>query len=287
MRILVTGAGGLLGSTIAREFSRAATAVPLDRARLDVTDAAAVHAVIERERPDVVINCAAYNQVDAAEEHPRAALEVNAFAVLALSRASARAGARFVHYSSDFVFDGETGRPYQEDDRANPGSVYGASKLLGDLFALEQDRAYVLRVESLFGPAASGGRRGSLGTIVDGIRQGQEVTVFTDRVVSPTYTPDIARATRHLLETAAPAGLYHCVNTGAASWFDIAARAAEILGLPFHARPVTLQTVSLRARRPRYCAMDNAKLRAAGYPMPLLEDALRDYLAVETPPLGK
>ena len=282
MRLLVTGAGGLLGSAVAREFSRSATVVPFDRGHLDVTDAAAVRAAIERERPDVVINCAAYNQVDAAEDHPRLALEVNAFATLALARASADVGATFVHYSSDFVFDGETDRPYQETDRANPGSVYGASKLLGDLFALEQDRTHVLRVESLFGPAAPGGRRGSLGTIVDGIREGREVPVFTDRVVSPSYTPHIAGATRYLLETAAPPGLYHCVNSGLARWSEIAAYVAEVLDLPLRARPVTLQTVSLRARRPRYCAMDNAKLRAAGYTMPSWQDALREYLNTDS-----
>ena len=281
MRLIVTGAGGLLGSAIAREFARSATVVPLDRLNLDVTDAAAVRAAIERERPDAVINCAAYNQVDGAEDQPRLALDVNAFAVLALARASADTGAHFVHYSSDFVFDGETDRPYQETDRANPASVYGASKLLGDLFALELNRGYVLRVESLFGPAAPGGRRGSLGTIVDGIRAGREVPVFTDRVVSPSYTPDIARATRQLLESAAPAGLYHCANSGAARWSEIAAYVAEILDLPLHARPVTLHTVSLRARRPRYCAMDNTKLRAAGYAMPSWQDALREYLAAD------
>jgi dTDP-4-dehydrorhamnose reductase len=278
MRLLVTGAGGLLGSAVAREFSRSATVVPFDRTRLDVTNAAAVRAAIERERPDVVINCAAYNQVDAAEDHPRLALEVNAFATLALTQACAHVGATFVHYSSDFVFDGETDRPYREIDRPNPGSVYGASKLLGDLFALEQERTYVLRVESLFGVGAPGGRRGSLGMIVDGIREGREVPVFTDRVVSPSYTPHIAAATRHVLETAAPQGLYHCVNSGSARWSEIAAYAAESLGLPLRARPVTLQTVTLRARRPRYCAMDNSKLGAVGYPMPAWQDALREYL---------
>jgi dTDP-4-dehydrorhamnose reductase len=281
MRVLVTGAGGLLGSAVAREFARSTTVVPFDRTHLDVTNADAVRAAIERERPDVVINCAAYNQVDAAEDHPRLALEVNAFATLALARASADVGAAFVHYSSDFVFDGETDRPYREAERANPGSVYGASKLLGDLFALEQDRAYVLRVESLFGPAAPGGRRGSLGTIVDGIREGREVPVFTDRVVSPSYTPHIAAATRHILETAPPQGLYHCVNSGSARWSEIAAYAAQTLGLPLRTRPVTLQTVTLRARRPRYCAMDNSKLRAVGYAMPPWQDALSEYLSAD------
>jgi dTDP-4-dehydrorhamnose reductase len=280
MRVLVTGAGGLLGAAIVREFGRVGTVVPLDRSALDVTDAEAVRSAVRSERPDVVINCAAYNQVDAAEDAPRHALDVNAFAALTLGQASVEQGARFVHYSSDFVFDGETDRPYREADRANPQSVYGASKLLGDLLVLGVPGTFVLRVESLFGPAVAGGRRGSLGTIIDGIREGREVPVFTDRVVSPSYTPHIARATRHLLETAAAPGLYHCVNGGSARWSEIAERAASLLALPLHARHVTLATLTLRARRPRFCALDNGKLLAAGCPMPAWEAALQEFLAL-------
>lgn len=280
MRVIVTGAGGLLGAAIVREFEKDGDVVALDRARLDVTDGEAVSAVIHNERPDAVINCAAYNQVDAAEESPRVALEVNAFAALSLARACAARGGTFVHYSSDFVFDGEADRPYTEEDRANPQSVYGASKLLGDLLTLGVPGTFVLRVESLFGPAVSGGRRGSLGTIVDGIRAGREVPVFVDRTVSPSYTPDIARATRHLLESGATPGLYHCVNTGSARWSEIAGRAAAILGLPLRARPVTLAEAALRARRPRYCALDNGRLAAAGCPMPSWDAALRNFLGL-------
>lgn len=278
MRLIVTGAGGLLGSAVVRELEADGEVIPMDRAHLDVTDADAVRSVFERQRPDVVVNCAAYNQVDAAEEFPRLALDVNAFAPLTLARASAACGAALVHYSSDFVFDGEADRPYTEDDRANPQSVYGAAKLLGDLLTLGVPGTFVLRVESLFGPAVSGGRRGSLGAIVDGIREGREVPVFVDRTVSPSYTPDIARATRHLLLSGAAPGLYHCVNSGSARWSEIAERAAAILGRPLRARPVTLAEVALRARRPRYCALDNRKLAAAGFQMPRWEAALQDFL---------
>lgn len=282
MRVLVTGARGLLGSAIVREFSSDAQVVALDRTRVDVTDEAALAGVLAAERPDIVVNCAAYNDVDGAEEAPALALRLNAFAVLTLSRAVRAAGATLVHYSSDFVFDGEADRPYTEDDFPNPQSAYAGSKLLGDWFALETPRAYLLRVESLFGPPGPGGaRRGSLGTIVDRIREGAEVPVFVDRVVSPSYTPDIARATRALLARQAPPGLYHCVNGGTGTWAEIAAYAAGQLGLPLRMRPLTLQTVTLRARRPRYCAMSNAKLAAAGVAMPHWREALGEFLAGE------
>ena len=279
MRVLVTGARGLLGAAIIREFSSSADVRALDRAALDVSDDAAVAAAVAAHRPDVVINCAAYNDVDGAETDPVTALRVNAFAVLALSRAARAAGATLVHYSSDFVFDGESDRPYTEEDNPNPRGAYAASKLLGDWFALESDGTYGLRVESLFGDAGqAGARRGSLGTIVNRIRAGDEVPVFVDRTVSPSYTADVARATRILVETRAPAGLYHCVNSGAATWAEIAAEAARRLTVPLRMKALTLETAGLRAPRPRYCALSNAKLAAAGVVMPTWQDALRRYL---------
>lgn len=279
MKVVITGGRGLLGAAVGREFAPGHDVALLDRAALDITDAEAVAAMVDRERPHVLVNCAAYNDVDGAEEAPAPALEVNAFAVLTLARATARAEATLVHFSSDFVFDGETARPYAEEDRANPRGAYAASKLLGDWFALESPNAYVLRVESLFGPPAEGGsRRGSLGTLVDGIRAGLEVPVFVDRTVSPSHTPDVARAVRRLVETGAPAGLYHCVNGGQASWAAIAEQIAGLLGLRLRMRPVTLESAGLRARRPRYSALSNAKLAAAGVEMPHWQAALREFL---------
>ena len=280
MRVLVTGATGLLGAAVVREFAASgADVLPCDRARLDVTSDAAVADVLGAARPVVVINCAAYNDVDGAEDDPATALNVNAFAVRALARETANLGATLVHYSSDFVFDGDASRPYVEDDPPNPASVYAASKLLGDWFALAAPRAYVLRVESLFGPPSqTGTRRGSLGTIVDRIRAGDDVPVFTDRTVSPSYTPDIARVTRALIEGSVAPGLYHCVNSGHATWADVAQHAAALLGKPLRMRPLTLETVKLKARRPRYCALSNAKLTAAGCPLPSWQSALAEFL---------
>lgn len=286
MRVLVTGAAGLLGAAVVREFAAAgADVLPCDRTRLDVADDGAVQAVLAESRPDVVINCAAYNEVDRAEDDPVTALDVNAFAVRALAREAAAAGAVLVHYSSDFVFDGETSRPYVEDDRPNPASVYAASKLLGDWFALESPTAYVLRVESLFGsPRSWTGRRGTLDGIVAGLESGREVRAFTDRVVSPSYTSDVASATRHLLETNAAGGIYHCVNDGYASWFDVATEVAAIIGVPPVIVPITLEQVRLEAARPRFCALSAGKLRAAGFAMPTWQDALRRWLTARAAP---
>ena len=280
MRLLVTGARGLLGAAIVREFAAAGWEVlPLHRDDLDVTDIGAVARAVGDAQPNLVVNCVAYNDVDGAERHPVEALQVNALAVRSLGGAAKTAGATFVHYGSDFVFDGESDRPYVEDDRPNPRSAYGMSKLLGEWFALEHPQAYVLRVESLFGePGPEGSRTGSLKGILTRIRNSEVAPVFVDRTVTLGYTTDIARATRALVERGSSPGFYHCVNSGPTSWADVAAEAARLLGLPIDMKPITLESVALPAKRPKYSALSVAKLNAAGIAMPPWQDALARYL---------
>ena len=217
MKVLVTGARGQLGAAVVREFGRGHEVAAFGHAELDVTDFRQITSEVARVRPAVIVNCAGYNNVDGAEDHPLDALGLNAVAVRSLARAAAESGAALVHYSSDFVFDGEASAPYREEDRPNPKSVYAASKLLGEWFARDAPRHYVLRVESLFGEVA--GLTTPKGT-VEGIRralaENREARVFVDRTVSPTFVFDAAVATRALVEGSAPPGVYHCVNIWAA-----------------------------------------------------------------------
>jgi dTDP-4-dehydrorhamnose reductase len=280
MRVLVTGAAGRLGATIVDAFGDMSV-IAHTRASLDITDGTSVSREVADARPDVIINCAAFNDVDGAEGAPVAALAVNAFAPRNLARAADDVGATFVHYGTDFIFDGNTTQPYDETAPPAPQSTYAASKLLGEWFALDVPRAYVLRVESLFGaPRDWRGRTGTLDNIVAGLEQGRDVRVFTDRVVSPSYTPDIAAATRHLLLSHAPVGVYHCVNTGQATWYEVAQTAARLLGVTPRLLPVSVNDVQLRARRPQFCALSTRKLTAAGFAMPPWDDALRRWLEV-------
>ena len=285
MTVLVTGAGGQLGRTLAQVFAAACDVVPLTRAELDLTDEAAVRSAVGAARPGVILNCAAYNAVDAAEDDPVTALAVNAFGVRSLARAAAGIDATLVHYGTDFVFDGNASEPYDEDDDPNPQSVYATSKLLGEWFA-RGPRHYVLRVESLFGggalaPRADGRRLGSsVDRMADALLAGREVRAFVDRVVSPSYVDDVAAATLALVRAAPPHGLYHCVGSGHATWFDVATELARGLGVAPAVRRATLGEQKLRAPRPRFCALSNGKLAAAGVAMPHWRDALARYARV-------
>lgn len=286
-RVLVTGASGQLASAVLRAFDdRPVTA--LTRATLDVTDVDAVRRAVDAAQPDLIVNCAAFNRVDEAEHLATEAFAVNAFALRTLARAADTHGATLVHYGSDFVFAGLEGpdaTPYDEAAPPSPRSVYAASKLVGEWFALEASRAYVLRVESLFGlPAEWNGRRGSLDTIVSGLEAGREVPVFTDRVVSPSYVVDVAAATRHLVDTGADPGLYHCVNSGYGTWYQVALEVASLLGVPPRVKPITVADATFVAPRPRFCALSNQKLAGAGFDMPAWQDALQRWLVARGRP---
>lgn len=279
MRVAVIGARGQLGAAMVAECGVRYDMIAFDRAALDVTDDRAVKTVLTRARPDVIINCTGYNQVDAAQEHPVDALSANAFAVRSMARVANVLGAALVHFSSDFVFDGAVPLPRTEGDPPNPRSTYAASKLLGEWFASDVARRYVLRVESLFGGAPHGPPpKGTVAGIVKNLREGRVQKVFRDRTVSPTFVPDAVRATCELLDRRAEPGLYHCVNSGYCTWLEFATEAARLLKAEPTFEIVRFADVQLPAARPQYCALSNEKLVSAGIPMPTWNEALRRFL---------
>ncbi len=282
MKVLVTGAAGQLGAVTVDRFRRAGHAVvAAGRTDLDITRDEDVMRAVGQAGPDVIINCAAYNDVDGAESDYQGAFDVNAFAVRSLARAAQACGAVLVHYGTDFVFDGDAVEPYAEQDVPRPQSVYASSKFLGECFARDAERHYILRVESLFGGPAA---RSSIDRIIANLREAREARVFVDRVVSPSYVEDVAWATERLLETAARGGLYHCVNTGFATWYELGRELARQLGADERLLvPVPVADVPLKAPRPRFAALSNALLAAAGAPMPSWQDAVARYLSARRP----
>jgi dTDP-4-dehydrorhamnose reductase len=279
MRVLITGAAGQLGTVLAaamRASGHDVLGLTLDE--VDITNHDAVMRVAREFGPEVVANCAAFTDVDGAEDRAVEALEVNAFAVRSLARAAAGHGAVLVHYSTDFVFEGEVSRevPYTEEDQPNPQSVYAASKLLGEWLAADAPRHYVFRVESLFGGSPA---RSSVDKIIDALSAGHEARVFADRIVSPSYVVDVAAASVAALASGIPHGLYHCVNGGRATWLELGREIAKLGGFdPALLVPVKVADVKLKAKRPQYCALSNAKLAAAGIGMPTWQDAVARYV---------
>ena len=277
MKVLVTGAAGQLGRAMVGLLSADHEVTAWTRDTVDLTRPGEVREMVLRLAPAAIVNCASYNKVDQAEDQQETALNVNAFAVRTLARAAAELDALLMHYSSDFVFSGTAAAPYTELDRPEPQSVYAQSKLIGEWMAADAPRHYVLRVESLFGGPHT---RSSTDRIADAVLAGEPAPVFVDRIVSPSFVNDVANASSHLLRTQPASGVYHCVNSGLATWHEVGREIVRLLGKSESLlKPVSVRDVALRASRPRFAALNNAKLAQAGYPMPPWQDAMARYLA--------
>lgn len=277
MKIVVLGAAGQLGGAMLTAASRRHDAIGLRRQDVDVTDSAALTRTLVAAKPDVLINCSAFSQVDPAEDAPTQALAVNAMAVRTLARVAATLDATLVHYSTDFVFDGDGEGLNTEDREPNPSGVYASSKLIGEWFAADAPRHYVLRVESLFGGTTP---MSSVDTLLDGILAGRQITAFTDRTVSPSYVVDVANATLQIVEQKIPYGLYHCVNSGSTTWDQLTRELARLSHKP-EALIATarMRDLKMRVRRPLNAALSNEKLRAAGVVMPTWQAALEQHIS--------
>ena len=279
VRIVVTGASGRLGAVLCAELITAGyDLIALDRAELDITCAEEVTAVIDHVRPDAIVNCAAYNAVDAAETDRAAAFALNAHGPELLAAAAVAGGALFVHFSSDFVFDGEAHQPYVETHTTNPLSVYGSSKLAGEVAARRASRHYILRVSSLFGGVGLNGHRATVDYIADRLLSGAVVRACLDRTVTPSYVPDVLRATLSMLDGGVPYGTYHCVNSTPTTWYQLAQEVARQLEVTDSIEPVRATDLRTIARRPRNCALSNQKLVSLGIAMPIWQSAIQRHL---------
>ncbi len=271
-RVLVAGGRGLLGSAVGQAMSGANV---LGHRDLDVTDPASCGAALERFRPAVVINCAAYTKVDQAEDEEARAWEINALGAWNLGRAAAAAGARVVYFSTDFVFDGRGATPRREDEAMRPLSAYGRTKLAGELATAAANPDHlILRTAWLFGPHGPN----FVDTILRLARERGELRVVDDQVGSPTFTRDIAAALASILALDLR-GTYHLVNAGETSWFGLAVEAVRLAGVAARTTPVTTAEFPRKAVRPARSVLDTARLAAHGVTMRPWNEALAAYLA--------
>ena len=275
----MVGAEGQLGRALVARLG-ADLAWAGGRAGLDVGDPAAVERRLAEVRPDVVFNAAAWNAVDLAETRFAEALLVNAAAPAHLARAARACGARLVHVSTDYVFDGTATRPYVEDDPPRPLSLYGVSKLAGEqAVAASGSEHLVVRTSAVLGVGASRSKGGSfVERIVARARAGQPLRVVGDQVFSPTYAPDLAAALVGLAERGAR-GLVHVTNSGTCSWHGLAVAALELAGAAAPVAEIRSDELGAPARRPAYSVLSNERAVALGLaPLRPWREALAELL---------
>jgi dTDP-4-dehydrorhamnose reductase len=280
-KVVVFGSRGQLGVELVREFtSRAYQVVGFERTAVDVSDASAVEHTLGQQDPAIVLNAAAYNQVDVAENEPLPAFVANGLAVRNLAMACRQLDAQLVHFSTDYVFDGTLGRAYTEDDLPHPLGAYGVSKLAGELYARAyNENALLIRTSGVFGP---GGLRTARGNFIETMLRlaatQKPIRVVEDHVASPTYAPFLAARTADLVERKLH-GIFHVGGGAAISWFAYAAMIFRVAGLQPELRPTNEKEHRTAARRPKFSALSNGKMESCGIdPMPPLEKAVELYL---------
>ena len=280
MKILITGSRGLLGQEVVEVCRNLgddvlATDIASPATPLDITSPAAVRGVLASERPDWVVNCAAFTDVDGCEEREDLAFELNARAPGRLARACEEHGAKLLHISTDYVFDGEKTGPYEEDDAPNPLNVYGKSKRAGEISIQEGIEHYlIVRTQWLFGPHG----RNFVSTILGLAQERDILSVVNDQWDSPPYSKDLARALRVLIECDAR-GIFHARNRGKATWYDLARRAIDLLGLPTRVVPVGTSAFPRPARRPMNGVLSTRRFtQTTGKLMPSWQISLKSYI---------
>lgn len=280
-RVVVFGASGQLGVELCAELARRGYEVKgYERARIDISSADQVERALTEFDPFAVFNAAAYNQVDVAEREPVPAFEANGLAVRNLALACRQSDARLVHFSTDYVFDGTLGRPYTESDAVHPLGAYAVSKLAGELYAQAYlSRPLIVRTSGVFGPGGRHTARGNFPELMLRLAgEGKPIRVVEDHVASPTYAPLLAARSIDMLERDLD-GVFHCGGGEAVSWFEYARLIFEKAGVAADLKPTNEREYRTAARRPKFSALDNARMRECGIaPMPPLADAVARYL---------
>ncbi|EAX48971.1 dTDP-4-dehydrorhamnose reductase [Thermosinus carboxydivorans Nor1] len=274
-KILVTGANGQLGRALQRQFCEKYELVLCDLPELDITNFKACRDAVRTYGPDIVINAAAYTNVERAEDEPDAAYAVNAIGAHNLALVCREANVKLIHISTDYVFDGARGTPYSEYDAPNPLSVYGKSKLLGEQLIRDTGGWYfIVRTAWLYGDGHNFVR-----TMLRLAGERPEIAVVADQYGTPTYTVDLAALLEQIMHTEYY-GIYHATNAGNCTWYEFACKIFEYADKKVAVRPITTDEYPTKAKRPRYSVLDNHMLRLRGFDiMRPWEEALKDYIA--------
>ena len=276
MRILVTGGAGMLGSDLLKRFGRDHEAKGIDLMDMDILNEAGTRDIVAGIRPDWVIHCAAFTNVDGCENEPEKAFRVNSEGARNVAKACLGAGARMLYVSTDYVYDGSKKEPYVETDPPEPLNIYGESKLKGEqeVLGVAPD-ALIVRTSWLFGENGPNFVKAILGQV----GKKKELEVVADQVGNPTYTPDLSEALARLVESGA-GGIYHVSNSGSCSWFEYAKKILELAGVDdINVKPITTSELGRPALRPAYSVLSNEKYSAlTGHALRGWDEALSEYL---------
>jgi dTDP-4-dehydrorhamnose reductase len=270
MKILITGCNGQLGSELRKNLAAGVTELgeipeafkgaqieAIDIGELDIADLSSVREYIDHSKPDVIINCAAYTNVDGCESNEDSAFKANALGARNMAIAAEDTGAKLLHVSTDYVFAGNGTRPYREYDQAHPQSVYGASKYLGEQYVREFcSRYFIVRTSWLYGYIG----KNFVKTMIKVGKERGSLTVVNDQRGNPTNAADLAH---HILKIAATQeyGIYHCTGNGECSWYDFASKIIEYAGIAATVSPCTSEEYPSPTKRPAYSTLDHMMLR--------------------------
>lgn len=270
-KVVITGSGGMLGSDLSRVFPRA---IRLTHKQFDITDREQVFLKISELKPDVVINAAAYTNVERAEDEKEAANFLNSTAVLYLAEACKKTGSILLHYSTDYVFDGGKKTGYDESDKPNPLNAYGRSKLGGEQnIQNTMEKYYLLRTSWLFGKNG----KNFVDTITRIAKENGEIRVVDDQFGCPTFSYDLALMTKKIVDGEYPFGIYHVTNGGYCSWFKFAQEIVSAQKIKCRVLPCASKEYPTKVVRPRYSILNNNKTEK----MPEWQNALRRYLSLK------
>jgi dTDP-4-dehydrorhamnose reductase len=266
--LLVLGGTGQIGSALCREFADVAVVAP-SSAELPIESSAAFEAALERVRPDLVVNCTAYHQLDQCEANPDRAFLINALALGAAAHACARRGVGFVTIGTDYVFSGESDRPYTEADREGPLNVYGISKLAGERYAaIANPATIVFRVSGVFGPSGFSNKGPTfVERMISMAERNEPIRVVDNIRFSPSYAPDVARTMRAVIE-GETSGLFHVTNAGSCSWFELASESLRAAGFERAIERTQYSNDGAAVKRPMNSSLEHAELRRRGYASP-------------------
>ena len=279
MKILITGANGMLAKAVINQFKDNNELILTDVSELDITNETKTNEFVTQIKPEYIINCAAYTAVDKAEEDIELAEKVNALGPKNLAIAAKNNDATLIHISTDYVFNGEldTAKSYIESDEIAPVTVYGKTKANGEKYIVENcDKYYILRTAWLYGDGNNFVR-----TMVKLGKEKEEVNVVSDQHGSPTYTVDLARIINQVIEKQLPYGIYHSTNEGFTTWYDFTKKIYELANINCKVNPVTSEEFIRPAKRPKNSKMSKSKLLENGVIIPKYEDALERYLNAE------